>query len=405
MRVMDEVASDCACLGPKARARVSNVAGQPDRVSPAGEKETEIKVERKVSLYRFAVVKTKVATIFFAGALSVFSDNGLAQQTYPGGFNVAADRAGELSEALPAKFGDMLAQPALTLQAQTAPQITPVEITSDDGKVLRQVYISAGFVSLVNHLAHAKAIDRIQPGFFDQYMQNLALMDGTTPGSRPPDMVDARYWTDDVMNDQASFFNQMMGMMVSINLSHLYLGHCDKYMNRMIGPGNKFIPINNLLTSAEWEVSVKAGATDALNCALATEGAKAIFDAIGKMPQRPAWTDSWVPKSTDLKRLNKELSQYETQFFHGGLKFSFLNELQIHPLGNEPLLMSLSEKPFDGLPSFVAVVQSPMIDIHADEFVSQFHAHVPGVLQGVGHSFGTVIETELNAVVQNPRYN
>ena len=349
-------------------------------------------------------MKTRIAVIISVAALVVFSRIGFSQQAYPSGFSVALDRAGDLSEALPAKFGNLLAPQPVALQPQDIPRIMPIS-SSDESKVLRQVSVSAGFIGLVNHLAHAKAIDRIQPGYFDQYMQNLARLAGDEFTIRPPNMVDARFWQDDVMNDQASYFNQMIGMMVAINFSHHYLGHFDKYSSRMAGAGNKLNPINELLTPSEWEVSVKAGATDALNCALATDGIRSIFEEIDKLPRRPDWTESLVPKNVDLKKLNKELSGYETLFFHGGLKFSLRDKFQFRPAWNESPLMCLAEEACNGGPAFLAIIQRPMIDIHADKFIRQLQSHVPGIPQGVGDGFRPVIETELDAVGQYPGNN
>jgi hypothetical protein len=57
-----------------------------------------------------------------------------------------------------------------------------------------------------------------------------------------------------------------------------------------------------------------------LDCALATEGVRALFDAIDNMPQRPAWTAYIVPPFADLKKLNHQLDRWEYDFFHGKLK-------------------------------------------------------------------------------------
>jgi hypothetical protein len=346
-------------------------------------------------------MKTGIAAAFLAAALSAAGEDAAPQRAYPSGFSVALDRGGDLYEALPAKFGDLLAPQPIALQPQDLPQITPIA-SKDESKVLRQVSVSAGFIDLVNHLSHAKAIDRIQPGFFDQYVQNLARAAGDDFSVQLPGIVDPRFWKDDVLNDQTSYFNQMVGMMVAINLSHHYLGHFDKYARKMAGPGNKTIPINDFLSPAEWEVSVRAGATDALNCALSTDGVKTLFEAIDKFPRRPAWTEAILPKDTDVKKLNKELSQYETQFFHGGLKFGWRDKFQFRPVWDEPPLVSLAEEAFNGGPAFLAVIQRPMIDIHADELIGQIPSHVPGVLQGVRHRLRPVVETELDAVAQNP---
>jgi len=171
---------------------------------------------------------------------------------------------------------------------------------------------------LVNHIAHAKAIDRIQPGYFKLYILNLSRAADSEAAPEPPNMVDNRYWTDDVMNDQASFFNQIIGLTVALNLSHHYLGHYTKFSSQMLA--GKLVPINDLLAPAEWEASVKAATLNALNCALGTDGPKALFEAIDQMPKRPAWTAFIVPPTTDLKKLNKQLKKYEDDYFHGQLK-------------------------------------------------------------------------------------
>jgi hypothetical protein len=84
--------------------------------------------------------------------------------------------------------------------------------------------------------------------------------------------------------------------------------------------GAKVQAINDFLTPAEWKVSVKAGTLDALNCALSTEGLRVMFDALEKMPARPAWTAYIAPEHADFKKLNKELQRFEEDFFHGRLK-------------------------------------------------------------------------------------
>ena len=58
-----------------------------------------------------------------------------------------------------------------------APIIVPSE-GADENKSLREVKISVGFIELMNHIAHAKAIDRIQPGYFQTYILNLSKRGG-----------------------------------------------------------------------------------------------------------------------------------------------------------------------------------------------------------------------------------
>lgn len=343
----------------------------------------------------------KIATALIVYLTAVLTA-AAGDRTYPSGFSVALDRGDDLSQALPSKFGEMLAAQPVALQPQDIPRINPIESTGDS-KVLRQVSVSAGFIDLINHLAHAKAIDKVQPGFFDQYVQNIARIDGNNFTAQSPPIVDDRFWKDDILNDQASYFNQMVGIMVAINLSHHYLGHYDKYAAKLAGPGNQTVPINDLLTPAEWEVSMKEGAVDAMTCALRADGAMILFDAIDKMPGRPAWTEVFVPKSADLKKLSKEMLDYQQQFDQGGLKFGMLDNFQFRPAWDQPSLISQAKKTFNGSAPALAVIQRPMIDIHSYELIGQFPSHIPGVLQGVSYGFRPVVQTELDAVSQNLR--
>jgi hypothetical protein len=260
---------------------------------------------------------TKRGILLVAIVFSVVSNAAAPTHSYQSGFTIALKLGGELTASLPAKFAGQIDAQAIALQPQDAPVVTPI-LTHEDTRIRRQVALSAGFIDLLNHICHAKAVDRIQPGFFDRYIKNLAEVTG---GGivRSPNIVDPRYWTDDVMNDQMSYFNQMIGFMMAINLAHHYLGHYDKYSSQMNGSGDKLAPINLFLTQAEWDVSIKAASVDSLNCALATEGCRTLFEAIDKMPNRPAWAAYVVPARVDIKKLNKQLAYYEELFFRGQL--------------------------------------------------------------------------------------
>jgi len=120
------------------------------------------------------------------------------------------------------------------------------------------------------------------------------------------------------MNEQAGYFNQMIGLTLALNLSHHYLGHYTKLSGQLLA--GKLVPINDLLAPAEWEASVKAATYNALDCALATEGPRALFEAIDKMPARPAWADFLVPPGADLKKLSNQLKDYESLYYTGKSK-------------------------------------------------------------------------------------
>jgi len=252
-------------------------------------------------------------------------------QSYTSGFGIVLRTSEGLYQALPSLYSRNLAPRPISIEATEAPMIQAVA-TTDEGKTTREVSMSAGLIDLMNHVAHAKAIDAIQPGFFAAYIGNLSRRGAA---ASPPDIVDPRYWTDSIINDQESYFNQMAGVLIGIHLSHHYLGHYAKYSDKLVGADGKPRPLNEVITGSEWEASVKAGTVNSLDCALATGGARALFQAIDQMPTRPRWAAYLVPPSADLKELIKELDRYEFDFFHGLLKRDKVPEEQMLAKGTK----------------------------------------------------------------------
>ena len=276
---------------------------------------------------RIARLMSKAGALVLAAGLATAADT-VPPPVYNNGFSMTIRLGRELSDALPPKLGGQLDPQVVTLQSEDLPLVLPVAVT-EENQVLCQVSLSAGFIDLVNHVAHAKAIDHLQPGYFAQYVKNLALSATGSGAVSPPGIVDPRYWTEEVMNEQTSYFNQMIAMAMAINLSHHYLGHYAKYSCNLAGSADKPVAINSLLTTEEWNASVKAGTLDALDCALSTEGIRALFDAIDSMPNRPDWTTYIIPRQVDIKQLNKQLERYEDDYFHGKLKQQTLGVLSL----------------------------------------------------------------------------
>ncbi len=265
-------------------------------------------------------MKTKIATLclaFVSWAPAYAGDAPGPSPAIPA--NVALQWGNDLSEALPAKLVARLASPPVRLVPGKLPQIRPAFITNGT-KISCQIIISQGFVDLVNQLAWAKAMDRSRPGFFKQFVQKYDPSSGSNAAVQLPAMSDRRFKPREFANDQATYFNQMFGLIVAMNLAHHYLGYSYKYgagMASADGPAS----INELLTPEEWSLSLKAGATDALNCALSADGVGTLFDALAGMSKRPAWTRLIVPTGVDLKKLHNDLVLYEKAFYHGALKW------------------------------------------------------------------------------------
>ena len=265
----------------------------------------------------------RIQSLIFAAILllaALTRGNGaptLLPHGYGNGISLAVKLGSDLYQSLDPQFQAFLRPNPVIVQNTEAPMITPVAMGEGE-KGCGGVSLSAGYIDLINHLAHAKAIDRVQPGYFEQYVANVARGSGSNSLPDLPNIVDNRFWTVEVMNEQASYFNQMIGVTLAINFSHHYLGAYHQYAPQMLSA--KLVPINTFLPPEDWEAGVKAGVLNCMNCALAVDGAQALFEAIDKMPQRPAWTAYLVPPKADLKGLVTELSRYQAQYFHGQLK-------------------------------------------------------------------------------------
>lgn len=184
---------------------------------------------------------------------------------------------------------------------------------------MRAVFISAGFIDLMNLVSHAKAIDSIQKGYFENYILILSKETGAKELAPLPQSDDKKYNTEDIINAQRSYFNQMVGMVLGIELSHHYLGHFKKYADKLEDASGKPVPINDLLTPSEWDESLREGARVALNCGFGVDGIKALYDAIAKMKQRPNWTSYFLPKNVKVDKIKKDLEKLEKRFFAGDL--------------------------------------------------------------------------------------
>ena len=66
-------------------------------------------------------------------------------------------------------------------------------------------------------------------------------------------------------------------------------------------------------------------------------------------------------------------------------------------MGDEAAGVGEVEEAADAFAAAFAVVEGPVVDIHADEFVGEVEAHVAGELKGVLDGFGAVVEAELDA--------
>ena len=177
------------------------------------------------------------------------------------------------------------------------------------------VQLSGGFIDFINHVAHAKAIDESDRGFFLRYMTRIAQQgrSGATPEFAALTSPDER--TFQIMNGQASHFNQMAGGLVAIDLAHHYLGHYSRHALEFASGSGVPTPVNSLITEQEWRDAVMRGANNALACGLGVEGLRSLFDSFGRMQSRPPWASYFIHPKANISKINSELGRLERDFF------------------------------------------------------------------------------------------
>ena len=259
--------------------------------------------------------------VFCIFAFSLFKLNAQSnEQTprYKTGFATVVKIGTDIQKVIDEKYKNVINEIPVFLETDMMPSIKPVEYTGTN-QPMRAVFISAGFIDLINLVSHAKAIDSVQKGYFEKYILILSKESGKKELAPLPDGDNKQFNTEDIYNNQKSYFNQMVGMVLGIELSHHYLGHFKKYKDKLEDSSGNPIPINDLLTSAEWGESMREGARVALNCGYGIDGIKALYDAIAKMKERPSWTSYFLPKDAKVDKIKKELEKLEKKFFAGDL--------------------------------------------------------------------------------------
>ena len=82
-----------------------------------------------------------------------------------------------------------------------------------------------------------------------------------------------------------------------------------------------------------------------------------------------------------------------------------LHKLQLGQLGYNTHLVAPAQETPDRLAAGFAVVERPIVHVHADELVRQVDAHVAGVLQRVLHRLGAVLEAVPDAALEHVGYH
>ena len=235
-----------------------------------------------------------------------------ATRTYDTGYSHIMKLGRDLHSSLAPDHREKIAAQPISIETDPAP-FAKLLYFDDQPKPVRGVWISAGFIDLVNHVAHAKAIDRREKKYFDRYVEILGTETGAQPLGPLPDAGNRQFWTEAVLNEQQSNFNSIVGLVVGMKLANHYLGHHDKYKREMTDGA----AINNLLTPSEWDEAFRHGVRNALRAGCMTEGAVPFFEAFDKMKKRPAWTAHFLPDKIKFSTLRKEMESIQKRFLAG----------------------------------------------------------------------------------------
>lgn len=220
----------------------------------------------------------------------------------------------DLYDNLKPKHQVGLSPSPIWVQEDEKPYVRPYLFESEN-EPTRVIYLSEGFVWFTHYLAHAIAIDKTEPGFLQGYLERIATASEDKLLPEPPQISARKYWSPDLINEQVSYFNQIIAGVCAIEMAHHYLGHYDKYAGQLRDSVGNPSTMAMACSASQWESSMKLGAANALDCGYGFEGLKTLYDCIGTMPNRPRWTLYFLPPVVDIKKVKKDLDKIEAGFF------------------------------------------------------------------------------------------
>ena len=263
-----------------------------------------------------SIRRAMLPALLVASLLAAFHPSARAadEQTYEMGFRNITNLNADLLLALDKEKRRQVSSHAVLLPALRLP-CAASHPESGAGKSGGPVCVSAGFVEFINRIAHARAIDESNRGYFGRYTTQISRPAQTTSLPELGPVPSKNEWNLQTMNRQASYFNQMAGSLVAIDLAHQYLGHYRKYAQQLPPDSLQPMPINAVITEQEWRTAVLRGARNALDCGLGVEGLKVVFECFDQMPSRPAWACYFIHPKANASKMNAELVRLERDFF------------------------------------------------------------------------------------------
>jgi len=252
--------------------------------------------------------------LFFSACAALAQPNSPDGLRYKSGYSGMMKLGKDIYNALKPQQREMVSAQPISIETDVTPFVRLLYYP-DEPKPVRGVWISAGFIDLVNNVAHAKAIDTKQKGYFARYIDLLSQETGEKSLKPLPNDSNPAFWTEDMLNEQLSNFNSIVGVVVGIKLAHHYLGHYTKYKDKLADNTDHPVPINDLLTDKEWDDAFHAGVRNALEAGCTIEGVIPFFEAFDRMKTRPSWAVHFLPDRVKAAKMKKEMEKIQRQFF------------------------------------------------------------------------------------------
>lgn len=223
----------------------------------------------------------------------------------------------ELVKALKPPVRDQVGSVRVQIVSDAKPGVTFREAQGGGAKA-GTIVVTSGFVDLINYLSHARALEKTSKGSFQKYLQTLAQSGADSGPVPPPGLSNPANWNDNVLNEQMSNFNQIFGVVLGTQLAHQYLGNSQKYSASVNQPTGSATPAFNQVVSPEdFDLAIKAGVHNALDCGFGIAGIKYIVEGFDKVQQRPTWAGHFLSDKAKLPKLRKDLEKFERMYFAG----------------------------------------------------------------------------------------
>src|SRR4051812_37757638 len=155
--------------------------------------------------------------LFFSTCAALAQPNSPDGLRYKSGYSGMMKLGKDIYNALKPQQREMVSAQPISIETDVTPFVRLLYYP-DEPKPVRGVWISAGFIDLVNNVAHAKAIDSKQKGYFARYIDLLSQETGEKSLKPLPNDSNPAFWTEDMLNEQLSNFNSIVGVVVGIKL-------------------------------------------------------------------------------------------------------------------------------------------------------------------------------------------